>query len=212
VIGILFAAMTVSGIFLAADWLIPTRIEEHRAINRVTIWVAAIRHQLEMRGDEVRAWLETQLRARLRAGLTDRQTVIDAAEAGCKLSHEILMAEFHELLDVGAMPPASLRAHAARAEKIKHKRGQSWHHDYMRNVCICILIALAAREFDLMATRNREKRRKLQPSGCSVVQAALARNNIHLDEGTVTNLWLGIYGQLVRQNMPLLFPYTTLIP
>jgi hypothetical protein len=180
---------------------------------RVTIWVAAVRDRLEMRGDEVRAWLESQLRARLRSGLTDRQAVIEAAEAGCKLSHEILMAEFHELLDVDAMPPASLRAYAARAEKIKHKRGQSWHHDYMRNVCICILVGLASREFALMPTRNRVQRRARQPSGCSIVTAALARNHIHLDERTVSNLWHGIYGQLVRENTPLqeFFPSTTLI-
>ena len=169
--------------------LIPTPLEEHRAINRVTIWAASIRQRLEMREDEVRAWLETQLRARLRSGLTDRQKVIDAAEAGCKLSHEVLMAEFHELLNVDAMPPASLRVYAARAEKIKHKRGQSWHHDFVRNVCICILIGLASREFGLKPTRNREQRRAGQPSGCSIVQAALARNHIHLDEGTVSNLW-----------------------
>jgi hypothetical protein len=196
-----------------ATTLIPQPMDERRAINRVTMWVAAIRHRLEMREDEVRAWLETELRARLRSGLTDRQKVIDEAEAGCRLSHEMLMAEFHELLDVDAMPPASLRAYAARAEKIKRKRGQSWHHDYMRNIHICMLIALAAREFALKPTRNREQRRARQPSGCSIVQAALARNDIHLSEGTVTNLWLGIYGQLARQTAPFkeFFPYTTLI-
>jgi hypothetical protein len=193
--------------------LIPTPIEEHRAINRVAIWVATVRHKLEMREDEVRAWLEMQLRARLRSGLTDRQKVIDAAEAGCKLSHEVLMAEFHELLDVDAMPPASLRVYAARADKIEHKRGQPWHYDYMRNVCICMLIGLASREFALKPTRNREQRRARQPSGCSIVTAALARNHIHLDERTVSNLWHGIYGQLVRENTPLqeYFPSTTLI-
>jgi hypothetical protein len=34
--------------------LIPTPIEEHRAINRVSIWVAMVLPKLEMQREEVR--------------------------------------------------------------------------------------------------------------------------------------------------------------
>jgi hypothetical protein len=63
--------------------LIPTPMDEQRAINRVVIWVAMVRHKLEMREDEVRAWLETQLRARLRSGLTGRTPRAPTEPARC---------------------------------------------------------------------------------------------------------------------------------
>ena len=97
--------------------LVPTPIDEQSAINRVAVWVATVHHKLDMRRDEVHAELERLLRERLRSGRTDREKVIEAANNGCKLSHEILIAEFHDLLDVDAMPPANLRAYAARADE-----------------------------------------------------------------------------------------------
>ena len=44
------------------------------------------------------------MRDQLRRGPTDRQEVIDAADARCKLSHEVLMSEFHEQLSFGRFP------------------------------------------------------------------------------------------------------------
>ena len=136
--------------------LVPTPIDEQSAINRVAVWVATVHHKLDMRRDEVHAELERLLRERLRSGRTDRGKVIEAANNGCKLSHEILIAEFHDLLDVDAMPPANLRAYAARADRIKFKPGKPWSDDFIRNIGICTLIAVAAREFVLKPTRNRE--------------------------------------------------------
>jgi len=49
-------------------------------------------------------------------------------------------------------------------------------------------------------TRNRAARRANRaPSGISLVVAALARNDIHLNEASVQeNLWSGLPGELVR--------------
>jgi hypothetical protein len=176
--------------------------DEKRAINRMAIMVNKVLPKLEMRRDEVREWLRTLLRERLRRGLTDRQLVVDAAWAGCKLSHDVVMTEFHELLDVNEMPPASLRAYAARAGERRFKPGSPWYEDFIRNLGFCILICVAGREFEqfgLNPTRNREQRRTRQPSWCSLVRAGLERNGIHLGEKTLENLWGGVYGQLVRQ-------------
>jgi hypothetical protein len=59
---------------------------------------------------------------------------------------------------------------------------------------------LACREFGVWPTRNRAARRANRtPSGTSLVVAALARNKVHLDEGSVQeNIWLGLPGALVR--------------
>jgi hypothetical protein len=59
---------------------------------------------------------------------------------------------------------------------------------------------MACREFGVRPSRNRGARRaNREPSGCSLVVAALARNQIHLDESTVQeNLWFGLAGELAR--------------
>jgi hypothetical protein len=180
--------------------LVPTPIDEQRAINRIAAWVAMVHHKLDMDRDEVRAKLESLLRERLRSGRTDRKKVIDAAKAGCRLSHEILMAEFHDMLDVHMLPPANLCAYAADADQVKFKRGKPWYDDFVRNIGFCTLIPLIAREFALNPTRNREQRRARQPSACSALKAALARNKINIEEATLNNLWSGLYGQLVRES------------
>src|SRR5215471_4084923 len=120
-----------------------------------------------------REYLAAGLRERLRRGLTDRQKVIDAAENGDDLSHDVLMGEFHAMLDEGIMPPASLRAYVARIEKHpKRGRGRVWYNDWQRNLGFCLLIAIVGEAFGLEATRNRTTE---GPCGASLVATALRR-------------------------------------
>jgi hypothetical protein len=72
----------------------------------------------------------------------------------------------------------------------------------MRNIAICVWIEMACREFGVRASRNRAVRRaNREPSGASLVVAALAANKIHLDEGTVQqNLWFALPGELARES------------
>jgi hypothetical protein len=99
-------------------------------------------------------------------------------------------------------------AYGQRAvQRDRHKRppGRRWHDDLVRNIQICLLIGLACREFRVHPTRNRAANRT--PSGISIVVAALARNDIHLNEVTVQeNIWLGPPGELVRAINPTLLP------
>ena len=74
----------------------------------------------------------------------------------------------------------------------------------MRNIEIYVLIHLASLEFGVRPTRNRLARRaNREPSAISLVVAALARNEIDLDEASVQeNLWFGLPGELVRGTFP----------
>ena len=96
-----------------------------------------------------------------------------------------------------------LLAYGQRAlERAPHKRppGHRWHDDWMRNIQICCLINWVCRTFGVQPTRNRAAQRaKREPSGISIVVAALARNKIYLNEASVQeNIWFGLPGELVR--------------
>ena len=158
-----------------------------------------------------REYLAEALRDRLRRGLTDRQKVIDAAEAGDDLSHEVLIAEFHAMLDEGIMPPASLRTYAARIEKHpKRGRGRVWYDDWRRNHTFCLLVALVGVQFILNPTRNRTTD---GPSAASVTAAALQRRGFkRCSESRLNNLWsqLGdatIEGIALWREWPEIMPY-----
>jgi hypothetical protein len=158
-----------------------------------------------------REYLATALRERLRRGLTDRQRVIDAVEAGDDLSHDVLMAEFHAMLDEGVMPPASLRAYAGRPEKHpKRGRGRVWYDDWRRNYVFVLLIALVAERLGLEATRNRSTE---GPCGASLVATALHRLGFRrVSESRLANLWnqlgdVAIHGIALWRRWPELMPY-----
>ena len=180
-----------------------------RAINRIAIWVATVRHQMEK--EFGLDWLAAELRRGLRAG---RLTLtIKAIEAAEKFEDEIADAALREVyaeLVGGALAergPGHLQlvAYGQRAVlRAPHQRGRGhrWHDDWVRNITICVLIELACREFGVRPTRNRAGRRANRESGVSLVVAALARNGLHLDESTVQeNLWRRLPGELVRSTV-----------
>src|SRR5262249_26792927 len=137
-----------------------------------------------------RQWIEAALRERLRRGLTNREKVIEAAEAGDELSHAALMAEFHSMLDEHQLPPASLCTYARQTEKHPSRgRGRVWYDAWRRDWVMMFLLAGAALEFNLAPTRNRASTDK--PSAASVVAAAMKRCG-HIrgtSESRLANLW-----------------------
>jgi hypothetical protein len=181
--------------------------DEQRAINRVSVWVSMLRHKMEK--EYSREWLETELRKGLREGrLSLTIKAVEAADKGDEIADAALRTVYAEMTG-GTLPergPGHLQlwAYGQRAVlRAPHKRprGRRWYDDWTRNIDICVLIGLACREFGVRASRNRAARRanKGEPSGISLVVAALARNKIHLDEGSVQeNLWFGLPGELVR--------------
>jgi hypothetical protein len=133
-------------------------------------------------------WIIGKLRDLLRAGLADRQHTIASARAGDILAHEALMREFHEMLDEGAMPPASLRAYAA--ERDLHPRrgkGAGWWVNFQRDFGISFLVHLTCEAYGIAATRNSASSRKT-PCAAAVVADALTRSGRAITEKAVANV------------------------
>jgi hypothetical protein len=183
--------------------------DERRAINRISIWVTLARHQLPKAWS--REWLESTLRRYLRDGsLSIAEKAVEAADKGDKIADAALREIGAELqmpllqgleLASGHLQIIAYLQRATKRAPHKRKRGRSAYDDWYRNIVICILIHLASAEFDVSHSRSRESRRAgRQPSGISLVTAALARNRIFLDETSVQkNIWFGLPGALVGQ-------------
>jgi hypothetical protein len=199
---------------MVASARLPTgELDENRAIDCIaTVLIPMVRHRLEK--DYSREWLEIALRDGLREG---RQPLTDyavyAAEKGedeiCDAALRAVGAELQMLLlQRRDLPPAHLQiiAYFARAgQRAPHeRRGPRWHDSWFRNIQICRLIELTCREFGVHPTRNREARRaNRSPSGVSLVVAAMGRHGIPLTEVSVQeNLWFGLAGEMVRDNIP----------
>jgi hypothetical protein len=162
-----------------------------RMIAIVGTWIDRVAKCLSDEGG--RAWIERTLLARLKQGRTERQKVIAEAEAGDVVSHDVLMAEFHDLLDDHQLPPVSLCAYARATDKHPKRKagGYVWADHWVRNYGVSILVYLTSEVFELRPTRSRDARRKsLYPSGASLVAAALGRRGIaSFDERRVENIW-----------------------
>jgi hypothetical protein len=183
--------------------------DEQRAINRVSVWASMLRHRMEK--EYSREWLETELQKGLREGrLTLTIKAVEAADAGDEIADGALRdigAELQVALVQGReLAPGHLQViayfqRAGRRAPHKRKRGHAWYDDWIRNFAICILVQLACAEYGVPPTRSRGSRRAdRRLSGVSLVTAALARNRVNLDEGTVQqHIWFGLWGELARQ-------------
>jgi hypothetical protein len=170
----------------------PVRPDEEKAITEIATWIDQVEHKLKQ--EATAESLLAMLCDYLRRGLIERMTVIENAENdGDHIAHQALMREFHEMLDVGEMPPASLRAYAARVALKPVTKGpgaHTWHDNWLRDLRIASLVEMACRAFELRPYRNREQRRRQVPSGCSLVAAALARRGFRdLSEARVEGIW-----------------------
>ena len=184
-------------------------LDEQRAINRTAILVAVIHNTLSK--EYSREWLETELRKGLREGrLALTIKAVEAADNGDEIADGALREVGAELqmplLQGRELAPAHLQViaylqRAALRAPFKRGRGKVWYDDWVRNLKICFIVLLICAEFGVPPTRNRHSRRSDQrPSGISLTTAALARNGIHLDEGTVQRkIWFGLAGELARQ-------------
>ena len=190
--------------------LLPTLgLTEPQMIGHVVAWVARVRHTLMK--EYGRENLETMLRQGLRDGvLVLTIKAVEAADAGDEIADAALRHVGAELqapllqgrdLAPGHVQVIAYLQRAARRAPHTRPRGHRWHDDWVRNLHIGFLVAIACREFSLSPTRNREARRaNREPSGNSVMAAALARNGIHIDEASLQrHIWLGLPGELVRR-------------
>jgi hypothetical protein len=184
--------------------------DERRAINRLAGAVALIRDRLNQERGMER--LEAILRRSLHAGdLGIASKAVEAADKGDSIADAALRAVAAELqpsiLQRRELAPGHLQIIAylqrvASRAPLKRKPGRYPEHGaFYRNVGICALVQLACAEFDVRPTRNRADRRaRRQPSGISLVVAALARNRINLAEKTIQDeIWFGLPGALARK-------------
>jgi hypothetical protein len=184
-------------------------LTKSQMVDDVAAWVERVRHTLMK--EHGREQLETMLRQGLRDGaLVLTIKAVEAADAGDEIADAALRHVGAELqmpllqrrdLAPGHVQIIAYLQRAARRAPHKRPRGHRWYDDWIRNLHICFLVAIACREFSLSPTRNREARRaNRNPSGISVIVAAMVRNGIHIEEKTIqSHIWHGLAGELVRR-------------
>jgi hypothetical protein len=193
----------------APTMMAPVARDEQR-VGRISEWISLLGRSMTKEGS--REWLATELRNGLRAGrLTLTVKAVMAADQGDEIADAALRTVYAEMVG-GAVPergPGHLQVWAYGQRAVlrapnKRPRGRRWYDHWARDIDICVLIYLAACEFGVRPSRNRAARRAdSEPSGISLVVAALVRHQIHLDEGSIQeNIWFGLLGELVRGFFP----------
>jgi hypothetical protein len=178
---------------------LPMGFSEAEAVNEVASWVAAI--QEKMTASYSRAWLEATLRDHLQRGLVEMLQVIQSADDGDDIADAALRRVDAEMRERNEEPSATLKAYGIKAAMrgpVTRGRGHQWYDDWRRNLGIVILVYLTQERFGLKPTRNREQRRRQQPSASSIVAAALGRHRISIGEKRIENTWGALQGHLGR--------------
>jgi len=184
-----------------------TLIETEQMITEASAWVKTVLSTLGK--NYSREWLETRLLQGLRDGvLTLTEKAIEAAEQkNDEIADAALRTVFQELISgalvkrgPGHLQVLAFGQLAVKRPPLTRRRGGEWYDNWIRNLEICFLIALACGQFGLQPTRSREARRANRiPSGTSIITAALARSRLNLEEASVQRHWLGLPGELARQ-------------
>jgi hypothetical protein len=176
--------------------LLPATIDEAETIEEVTHWVDVVRDRMST--DASHAWLQATLQDFLRRGLIETLRVIEAADAGDQIADAALRRVAAEMADAGLELPVTLKAYSIKAlvrGPVTRSRGRSSFNNWRRDIGIACLVHLVMKRFGLAATRNREQKRRHQPSACSVVAAALGRTRINITEKTTEGIYRGLAGR-----------------
>jgi hypothetical protein len=183
--------------------LLPALVDEESMTDCVATQIAAMRPRFEK--EFSLEFLATELRKGLREGrLTLVNHAVYAADAGDELADAALRTVYAEMAGgvLSERGPGHLQvwAYGQRAvlrAPAKRPAGHCWQHNWMRDIWICDVIFSVWHTWGIRQTRNRYARGR--PSAVSIVTAALGRAKVvHLDEGRVQNIWLGLPGEIVR--------------
>jgi hypothetical protein len=138
--------------------------------------------------------------------------VIAEADAGDEIADAALGYVFHSMMDRHETPPASLIAYEGRARlrgPLKRSAGRNKYDNWKRDIGISVLVYTTVTRLGFLPTRNREQRRRQQPSACFIVAEALGRRSqinaaaghydrqINVSEKRVENIWAGLLGQVI---------------
>ena len=178
---------------------LPARIDGEKAmVGTVAGWLTIVQHK--MTAPASREWLEATLREYLRQGLIETLRVVEAANAGDEIADAALRRVYAEMVEIGIEPPATLKAYGIKAilrGPVTRPRGRNmWFDNWRRDIGIVVLVYLAMKQFGLRRTRNREQRRRNEPSASSIVALALGRARINIAEKRVESLWGGLGEQV----------------
>jgi hypothetical protein len=114
------------------------------------------------------------------------------ADAGDEVADRALRRVIREKIHRCEKLSPFLETYAAKVLErgpIPRGRGGAKYGGWGRDFGIVVLVFIACCRFKLKPTRNPEQKRRKQPSGSSIVAAALAYYGIKIKEKTVENIW-----------------------
>jgi hypothetical protein len=145
-----------------------------------------------MRADTTKEWLiETMSQQLQRGELTSLQVKQWAEQDEDEIADEALRRAYADIRNRRQEPDVVHEAYVIESLKrgpIGRGQGNTWFDNWRRDLGITILVYLTRRHFGLPRTRNREGRRRDDPTACTVVSAALARFGINMTDKTVENI------------------------
>jgi hypothetical protein len=175
----------------------PTIFSEAEAIQAVEQWVDMVQEKLTA---SPREWLEAVLRDYLQRGLIEILDVVEAANNGDEIADAALRRCYAETRERREQPSPTLEAYGIRAVQrgpVTRGRGaHTWFGNWRRDIGIAVLVYLTHRRFHVRPTRNREQRRRREPSAASIVAAALGRRQINVTEKRVEGVWTKLRGHI----------------
>ena len=185
---------------------VATAISEKAAVDIVAGWVEVI--QDKMTAAASREWLKSMLCERLRRAQIDIRNgfdvtldVVAAADNGDEIADAALRRVYAEMTEYNIEPSATLKAYAVKAMRrgpVTRGPGRNaWFDNWRRDIGIAVLVYLGREYFGLHATRNREQRRRGEPSICSTVAAAMGRvAHVNISEKRAENIWAELRAQV----------------
>jgi hypothetical protein len=151
--------------------------------NMMKIMVAAVQRNADAVRDKMTKeaalpWLQSTLEEFLRQGAVDTLKVVEAAYAGDDIADAALRRVYAEMREARIFVPTQLAAYGIKAVQrppLTRRQGRSSFDNWRRDIGIAVLVFFAIKQFNLGPTRNREQRRRRQPSASSLVAEALGR-------------------------------------
>jgi hypothetical protein len=177
---------------------LPTVFNEAAAIDLVSTWVEIVKEKLT--AESSRQFLEAGLVYLLRRDAVDELQIIKDADAGDEIADAALCKVYEQKVNHREEATIHLTSYVLKTLRrrgpMQRGRGGVWYDGWRRKYSILCLVFLTVRRFNLAPTRNREQRRRKQPSASSIVAAALGRHRINVTEKTVENLWGALQGHI----------------
>ena len=162
-------------------------VDEEAAVTTIAGWIDRVAERLT--SESARQVLRNHIRDRLlRQEAIPRMQVIAAAEAGNRDADLVLREFAIEYLSRGEAMPTEIANYVQRAllkPPVADSPGRNIADTFQRDILICVLVDLAALQWELRATRNPASKKA---SAAYLVAIALKRRGIPLGEARVNKI------------------------